>query len=174
MNEAYKRELRDLKQMMEKAESFAQRLPVFRDVILGGKMGGDENMLPFPSGIYPYSPEDYITEEVAVNRRLFTKERGIPNYGKGYTGYLCAIRVDPRVLYKSDNDYGLGEIADQSPVVFYDEGSYTFYASDYQIEGLLVYLHSWYDKAKISHKQDACKKELMELKARVKLLEEAL
>ena len=163
-NEKYKKELADLKYKMEKAERFAERLPMFSEKILQDKISGDSHWINFG--------EKYKDLYCAwgINRGLYEQgtNRTVTNYyGEPYKEYLFNIYINTLSQYDSHEKFGLNEIEENTLLFFYDKCNSTFYATDNQIEGVLNALCAWYEKAKIQIVEHNKQKEIEELKARL-------
>lgn len=171
MIQEYKDELKKLVIQMKAAERFANKLPIFKHVILNEKLyetkdwikfGERYKTMPFPWGI---------------NRGLYDQEinRNITNYDKpSYRGYLFCLYINTLYLYDRHEKYGIQDI--NAEYVFYDSCNTTFYATDDQIELLLEKLHEWYiyaltqvkitnAKEKVDKLQYELQKAMMEIKS---------
>jgi hypothetical protein len=144
MNEEYEKELSDLKYKMQKAESFAEKLPIFSNEILSRKLSSDASYIRF-SERYKAMPLTW-----GLNRGLFETgtKRTVTNYnGDSYKEYLFSIYINTLSMYDSHENFGLYEIKDKVPIFFLDGLNSTFYATDDQVEGLLDALLAWYERA---------------------------
>lgn len=83
------------------------------------------------------------------------------------------IYINTVSLYASHKKYGLEDIKNKTPVVFYDDLNSTFYCTDEQVGGLLEALNEWYlyaceesKKAEKEIRKQELLKELEELEAK--------
>lgn len=142
MREEYQRELEKLKDRMIKAEVFAKKVPIFKNLILDEKISGEEDYLRFDTH-YKSIPLGW-----GINRGLYKREstRKVTNYDKNdnYNGYLWVIYINTLTLYDNHNKFGLYKATEPLNLFFFDKINSTFYATDEQIEPLLETLNTWY------------------------------
>ena len=148
MRKEYQEELENLRNKMEKAELFAQKLPVFSEVILDHKITGEEEWVKF--GDY-YKK---IRLGWGINRGLYYAggRRYINNFPKDreYHLHLFNIYINCYDLFYCHEDFGLYDYLNNIKVFFADRCNSTFYIEDEHIEAFLEAVNTWY--------VDACKK----------------
>lgn len=163
MREKYIKQLEATKAMMEKAEAFAEKIPLFEEKIIDGKITGEEYWYSFG--------EKYKTMRLAwgIRRGFYSKNnrRYVTNYEGDTECYLFNIYINTLDLFDSHYSVGLNEIANKVPLFFYDGLNSTFYATDEQITDLLEAIHEWYLVAKEEVKklkaQEALEKAMKEV-----------
>lgn len=166
MLKIYEDELKQLKKQMEKAEIFANKIPLFSEKIIKEKYTGEEQHLSFG--------EKYKDIYLAwgINRVHFnsTTNYTITNYSGEYDKYLFSIYVNSYNLYDSAENFDLDKLNDKCSIFFYDKWNNKFYIEDEHIEEFLEKLNKWYldarNKAKNAIKQqkiERLKKELADL-----------
>ena len=135
-------ELEKLRSGMEKSAKFAERLPIFKDIIISKKLTGLEDW-------YSYG-ENYkgLSLSWGINRGFYSAERSrtITN-GPAHEGYLFCIYINSFSLFGNAADLGLKEAAKAMKLEYYDDVNTTFYANDRQIEAVLDALVLWYKAA---------------------------
>jgi len=164
MREEYKKELAELKVRMEKAEKFAEKLPIFTNRIIERKITGEEKGIDFGS-YYKNLP---LTG--GISRCFHNTTKNITNYSSTeiINKYLFHVYFNTFYLYDSHEKYGIEKLADKA--FFFDSLNTTFYVEDEDIESFLNAACLWYEEAKKKaqkHKQEIrvkqLKKELREL-----------
>lgn len=160
MRKEYEDELKMLKKRMEDAERFADKLPIFEEVIIRNKYDGKEERIRFG--------ECYKGMHFAwgINRGHFesNSSRTITNYRKEYYDeYLFNIYINTLALYDSHDDHGLADILNKVEVFYFDPLNTRFYATDEQIEPLLDELVEWYEKAKKLAKEERAESQKLKL-----------
>jgi len=168
MIEQYKKELKEIKISMKKAEAFAKRLPLFSKTILDEKLSGEESYMSFG--------DTYKNMYIAlhIQRGLYEHNslRNVTNYDNGhYKEYLFCIYINTFNIYNSHEEHGLGEVKDKVDLFFYDKLNTTFYVNDDNIEKLLDALCLWRDKALKKRKIDLKADKITDLKKQLKELE---
>jgi hypothetical protein len=145
MREEYKKEIEKLTIQLEKAEKFAQKLPIFERYIIENKVSGEEDSMSF--GIcYKEIPLNW-----GIYRLSFKEDSGrtVANYyGKELPCFLFSIYINIYDLFGHNNKFRVYDIAEKIPLFFYDVLNSTFYATDDQITNLLEELNAWYLLAK--------------------------
>ena len=134
MREEYIKELAELKERMEGAEAFGERLPIFEEAIIKNKYDGTEDWIRFDDH-YKGMPFPW-----GINRGRYKSDsrRTITNYRvEDYDTHLFNIYINPLALYDSHNKHGLRDILNKVDVFFFDTLNTTFYATDDQITPLL-------------------------------------
>ena len=165
-NKKYLNEIDTIIDKMIKAEKWAEKLPVFKDVILDSKISGKE---PYYSYGRAYK-SIYLSWGINRSKLSSGTNRPITNCTKEYDGYFWNIYINTISLYNANEDYGLSDINKNVNVYFYDKLNSTFYVTDEHIESLLEALNDWYIKALILNKEVNAKLELKKLEERLKEL----
>lgn len=146
MRKEYEDELLKIRDRMDAAENFAEKLPHFEELIIANKYDGTEEHINF-GGRYNGMPYPW---GISRGRYRDGTDRMLWNYEEtsNYDEYLFSLYINTLSLYDSHSKYGLAKIADDVDVFFYDDLNSTFYATDDQIMPLLDSLSEWYQKAK--------------------------
>jgi len=147
INKEIEKELKSIKEKLEKTYAFAERLPFFKEVILKKKLTGDERVINFGNhyeklylgwGINRYQ---YKTDSLTT----------ITNYNYEVDGSydlpLFNIYINTCSLFDTHEQFGLIEAVFGLDVFFFDQLNTKFYATDEQIIPLLEVLNDWYIKA---------------------------
>jgi hypothetical protein len=170
MRKEYIDELNLLKEKMIKAENFAEKIPVFSDVILENKYNSDETYIQFG--------KNYKKMYLAwgINRGHCNKNsmRTITNCKEEYDGYFFIVYINTLTLYDLHENFGLFESFDDVDIFFVDRINSTFYITDENIGNFLVALYEWYNRAISEARRYKCKQELLELEKKRQGLEEQL
>jgi hypothetical protein len=158
MNKIYKKELSDLKVKMEKAESFAEKLPVFSSMILEHKYTEDAVWLDFGKKY----KDIYLGW--GIKRGLFSSNtaRRISNMRDDHNGHYFSIYINSVSLFDVHENFGLYESVSDLDVFFTDRLNSTFYVTDENITPLLERLSDWYVKARVELKKYSIQKEVEE------------
>lgn len=170
MRQEYIDELTALKTKMEKAEAFAERLPVFAEHILEYKITGEEDWLKFGDR-YKKIPLNWgICRGLYLNgatRKIMNK------YTPFKDGHYFSIYINSCSLFDGHNLFDLYKSFDGVEIYHIDSMNSTFYLTDENIEPFLEKLNDWYIRAceqlkevKEKERIEKLEKELTELKAR--------
>lgn len=167
MIDQYKKELEELKLRMEKAEKFAERIPMFKDQIIDEKLTGEERCITFGH----YFKNMHLGW--GINRGFFKRgtDRYIPNNPEQHYGYFFYIYVNTCDLFDTSVKYGLEKIVDSCPVYFYDVLNSTFYIEDEHIDAFLNALYDWWERANKQASKDRKQEQIDELKKELNRLE---
>lgn len=144
MNDAYEKELSELKSKMKKAESYAKKLPTFKNIILERKIAADDRAVYLGSS-YKTMPLDW---EI---RRFYycSKSRAnMTNNSNEYQGYFFNIYINSLSMFNVHDNFDLFQSISKSNYFYYDKCNTTFYVSDDDIECFLEELLKWYKSAK--------------------------
>ena len=144
MNNAYKKELNELKSKMERAELFAKKLPFFKDIILERKITADDRSVSLGTR-YKSMPLNW---EI---RRFYycSKSRtNMTNNTNEYQGFFFNIYINSLSMFGVHENFDLYQSVSKSNYFYYDRCNTTFYVSDNDIECFLEELLAWYEKAK--------------------------
>lgn len=135
----YKKELADLKTKMLEAQEFAEKFPVWQDMILSRKLTRS-----FTGKITDKHKE--IRLDWGVNRWFYRERENITNYkGVLEPQYLWNIYINQINLFGNPyQDTCLCDIPKNVDLFFFDSLNNTFYATDDQIIPLLDALSEWY------------------------------
>ena len=167
MNKEYTKELAKLKKRMMKAESFAKKIPVFKELILQDKITGEEDWNKFG--------ERYkgLHLNWGINRGHYCSEtnRTVNNFNKEYDCFLWSIYINTLTLYGEHEKFDLNEIMNNLDLFHYDQMNTIIYATDDQIEPLLEALLKWYLNAKETVDEYKKQKEILKLKKDLARLE---
>ena len=148
MRKEYQEELENLRTKMEKAELFAQKLPVFSEVILDNKITGEEEWVNFGDRYKK------IYFGWGIKRGFYRNggARYVSNFPKDkeYNHHLFNIYINCYSLFYCHEDFGLYDYLNNVNVFFADKLNSTFYIEDEHIEAFLEAVNIWY--------VDACKK----------------
>ena len=166
MIEIYKKELKELKERMEKAEKFANKIPIFKNIIIERKLTGEEDYIDFGRRY----KDIYLAWGIKRCNYISRTNRTITNYDNdNYDVYVFDIYFNTLNLFGDGiyENFGLEKIKDKVKVFFYDEINSTYYVEDEHIEEFLEEANKWYLKAK--NKVDEYKKEqeIKELKEKL-------
>jgi len=129
---------------MEKAEQFAERLPIFKNIILFDKITWYSEHMSF----WKRYKDLYLSWWIDRSHYISWTNTTINNCKKKYDVYLYNIYVNSVSLYDSNEDYWLEELANIDGVYHYDSLNSTFYITDEWIERFLEALNEWYLKAR--------------------------
>ncbi len=129
---------------MEKAEQFAEKLPLFKDVILSRKMTWYSEYTKF----WERYKDIYLYWWINRSHYISWTHVTINNCKKKYDIYLYDIYVNTCSLYDAHEKYWLEELANIDGVYHYDSSNSTFYITDEWIERFLDALNDWYLKAR--------------------------
>jgi len=162
----YKQELKAIEREMIAAASFAEKLPIFADVIMRDKLNGTEEYRVYTTR-YKDIP---LVWGVIRSFHATCGSRTIINR------YLFSIHVNTISLYDLNDDFGLYEALKDVDIFFADTSKSTFYVTDENIESFLEALNSWYlvasKKAKKVYLQNELKRAQKDVEKYTKLLEE--
>lgn len=170
MRKEYVQELADLKTKMQKAEKFAEKLPIFADLILAGKITGEEDYLKLGSRY------KQIYLNWGITRGFYKKgtSREIMNYrGDDYHGYFFSIYINTCSLFDGHNNFGLYDMMKDADIFFIDYSNSTFYVTDENIESFLEALNTWYIQAAEENKKLRALERLEKAQKEVAKLKEA-
>ena len=170
MIEIYKKELKELKERMEKAEKFANKLPIFKNIIIDKKLTGEEDYINF-GGRYK---DIYLAWGIKRCNYISGTNRTISNYdNENYNVYVFSIYFNSLDLFGDGiyNYFGLEKIRDKVKVFFYDEINSTYYVEDEHIEEFLEEVNKWYLEAKKQVKKYRKEQEIKKLKEKLAELE---
>ena len=172
MRKEYQEELNKLKEKMEKAKILAERLPIFEEKIIKGKMAYDSEWLNFGDR-YKKIPLDW-----GINRGLYKDKtsREITNYeyeiGKPYEKFLFSIYVNQLSLFGENDRFEIYEALKDVKIFFIDKMNTHFYIEDEHIEHFLDTLNDWYLEQKAGLVEYRRKKKISELKKELSKLEQ--
>ncbi len=172
MRKEYLEELEALKTKMEKAEAFAEKLPVFAEHILSYKLSGDEDWSCFGKQ-YKKIPLHW-----GIKRGFYKSggNRYVNNYPKNtvYAQHFFCIYINTIDLFNEHNNFDLHQYIKNVDVFFADECNSTFYVTDEHIHAFLEAMNTWYcdallklEKHNLQQKEAKLKKELKEIQARL-------
>ena len=165
MLKIYEDELKELKNKMEKAEKFSNKIPIFKDEIIKNKYTGEEQHISFDKRY----KDIYLAGGINRNHYKSKSNCTVTNYIGEYDKYLFNIYINSLNLFGDGiyEDFDLEKIQYECKVFFYDALNKEYYVEDENIEEFLEKLNEWYISAK--SKVDNYKKE-----QRIKELEEQL
>lgn len=129
---------------MEKAEQFAEKLHLFKDVILSCKMTWYSEYTKF----WERYKDIYLSWGINRSHFISWTNVTIGNCKKEYDIYLYNIYVNSVSLYDAHEKYWLEELANIDWVYHYDSLNSKFYITDEWIEWFLEALNEWYLKAR--------------------------
>lgn len=156
----YAAELAALKERMEDAQEFAEKFPMFRDVIIREKLSQKWEYVKFG--------ERYksLTLRWGINRGRFdsTTGRHVTNYAKPHNLFLFSLYFNSCDLFDSDEEFGLEELAKIDGVFFFDNLNSTFYVTDEAIGRFLDAANEWYLSVIEKMKEDKKRKRIEEAK----------
>ena len=164
MRQDYRNKLRDMRIRMEKADSFANRCPVFAEYILENILTGEENWHRF------YAKDSALLAGICRGHYV----SGVMNCSKKHDVYLFEIYVNSLTEYSSMKEYGLCDIPETVPVFFYDKINSTFYCTDEQIDTLLEALNTWKINAVHQSKKDRSGADIKETEKEIAKLQDKL
>lgn len=170
MIEIYKKELKELKERMEKAEKFANKIPIFKNIIIERKLTGEEGHIDF--GIR--YKDIYLAWGIKRCNYASGTNRIISNYdNENYNVYVFSIYFNSLNLFGDGiyNDFGLEKIREKVKVFFYDELNHTYYVEDEHIEEFLEEVNKWYLEAKKQVTKYRNEQEIKKLKEKLAELE---
>lgn len=170
MIEIYKKELKELKERMEKAEKFANKIPVFKNIIIERKLTGEEDYIDFGSRY----KDIYLAWGIKRCNYISGTNRTISNYdNENYNVYVFSIYFNSLDLFGDGiyNNFGLEKIRDKVKVFFYDEINSTYYVEDEHIEEFLEEVNKWYLEAKKQVIKYRKEQEIKKLKEKLAELE---
>jgi hypothetical protein len=170
MNEIYKKELNELRAKMQKAEVFADKLPMFSSMILEHKYTADAVWLDFGKRY----KDIYLGW--GIKRGLYTSgtNRCVTNLRDDHNGYYFSIYINSISLFDVHHNFGLYEAVSDLDVFFIDRLNSTFYVTDENIGQLLDCLSSWYVKARVELKKYNIQKEVEETEKKLERLKAEL
>lgn len=161
-NKEYMDELAELKTRMIKAETFAEKIPLFADEILKGKLSGEEMWVR----ITDRYKDIYFAW--GLNRGHFKRgvSGDITNHPtKDYDGYFFSVYINTLTLYDLHESFSLYDAFEGVEIFFIDHLNSRFYIEDEHIELFLEALNAWYLKARVSAKKLNAKKKLEKAQA---------
>ena len=168
MREEYKKELKDLKTKMEKAEKFAEKVPLFVERILEYKFSGEE------------SNQEYLSryKQIYFHWSLYrtfytTQSEGCKptNYkGKDFSHHLFHVYINTLTLYNVNEEFGLYDALKEIDIFYTDHLNTTFYIDDENIEPFLEALNIWYLNACEESKKACAKKSLEDAEKEIEKL----
>ena len=170
MIEIYKKELKELKERMEKAEKFANKIPVFKNIIIERKLTGEEDYIDFGSRY----KDICLAWGIKRCNYISGTNRTISNYdNENYNVYVFSIYFNSLDLFGDGiyNYFGLEKIRDKVKVFFYDEINSTYYVEDEHIEEFLEEVNKWYLEAKKQVTKYRNEQEIKKLKEKLAELE---
>lgn len=170
MIEIYKKELEELKEKMEKAEKFANKIPIFKDIIIEKKLTGEEGVIDFGNRY----KDIYLAWGIKRLNYISGTNRTITNYDNDdYNVYVFSIYFNSLNLFGNDiyDDFGLEKIKEKVKVFFYDEINSTYYVEDEHIEEFLEEVNKWYLEAKKQVNKYRNEQEIKELREKLAELE---
>lgn len=170
MIEIYKKELKELKERMEKAEKFANKIPIFKDIIIERKLTGKEDYIDFGSRY----KDIYLAWGIKRCNYISGTNRTISNYdNENYNVYVFSIYFNSLDLFGDGiyNCFGLEKIRDKVKVFFYDEINSTYYVEDEHIEEFLEEVNKWYLEAKKQVNKYRNEQEIKKLREKLAELE---
>lgn len=169
MRKEYEDELETLRIKMQKAEKFAEALPIFAERILEYKFTGDEDWLDF-GNCYKKIPLGW-----GIKRGYYRNgsSRYLLNYPKDaeYNLPLFNIYVNSYSLFDCNENFNLYESFKDVEIFFIDYMNSTFYITDENIFPFLEALNAWYNVAKDELLKLNKEKEIADLKKRLEKLE---
>lgn len=167
MRDEYKKELRELEERMEKAEKWAEKMPIFADVILRKKLSGERS-----------SSSDYGQKYKSlylgwnINRYFYEDAKNMTNCKKEMKPtFLWRIYINTLSVYNDHEKFGLEDVGAKD-WFFYDELNTTFYVTDDQIEDLLESLNDWYLSARVKLEKMRKDERVKEIEAELQKLKE--
>ncbi len=170
MIEIYKKELKELKERMEKAEKFANKIPVFKNIIIERKLTGEEDYIDFGSRY----KDIHLSWGIKRCNYISGTNRTIANYDNDdYNVYLFDIYFNTLDLFGDGiyKKFDLEKIRDKVKVFFYDEINSTYYIEDEHIEEFLEEANKWYLEAKKQVIKYRKEQEIKKLKEKLAELE---
>ncbi|HIS62351.1 MAG TPA: hypothetical protein IAC14_08940 [Candidatus Scybalomonas excrementigallinarum] len=170
MIEIYKKELKELKERMEKAEKFANKIPIFKNIIIERKLTGEEGYIDFGSRY----KDIYLAWGIKRCNYASGTNRTITNYDNDdYNVYVFSIYFNSLDLFGDGiyNNFGLEKIKDKVKVFFYDGINSTYYVEDEHIEKFLEEVNKWYLEAKKQVTKYRNEQEIKKLKEKLAELE---
>lgn len=176
MLKIYEDELKELKEKMEKAEKFAEKIPLFKDEILKNKYTGYEDNINFGSSYGSSYRDIYLSWGIKRLHYVWNSDRIISNYDKNdkYDKYLFDIYINQHNLFGNSYDElheSLEKIQNKCTVFFYDEWNSEFYIEDEHIEEFLDTLNEWYLESNSKVKEYEKQKRINKLKEQLAELE---
>lgn len=144
LNDDYKKELKEIEDKMIASERFAEKLPVFAEIIRKHKFNGTEEWAKYGSKY----KDIYLAWDINRGFYATSNRRTITNYTGVYSGYLFNIYVNSYALFGLHNNFGLYEALKDVDIFFADTMNSTFYITDENIESFLEALNTWYLKAR--------------------------
>lgn len=170
MIEIYKKELKELKERMEKAEKFANKIPIFKNIIIERKLTGEEGYIDFGNRY----KDIYLAWGIKRCNYISGANSTIINYDNDdYNVYVFNIYFNSANLFGSGiyEYFGLEKIKEKVKVFFYDELNHTYYVEDEHIEEFLEEVNKWYLEAKKQVNKYRNEQEIIKLKERISELE---
>lgn len=170
MRKEYKDELKELTDKMNKAEKFAEKVPMFSEQILENKYTGEEVWLKY---INHYKK---VRTYNGIARGYFktNTSRCMTNNREFHEGYFWTVYINTLCEYNSHANYGLEDICRNTSVYYYDNLNSKFYCTDEEIEGLLEALNAWVIKAKKQAKNDSISDDIREAEEELRLAQEKI
>lgn len=170
MIEIYKKELKELKERMEKAEKFANKIPIFKDIIIERKLTGEEGFIDFGNRY----KDIYLAWGIERCNYISGTNRTITNYDNDdYNVYVFSIYFNSLDLFGSGiyENFGLEKIKEKVKVFFYDEVNSTYYVEDKHIEQFLEEVNKWYLETKKQVNKYRNEQEIKKLREKLAELE---
>lgn len=170
MIEIYKKELKELKERMEKAEKFANKIPIFKDIIIERKLTGEEGFIDFGNRY----KDIYLAWGIERCNYISGTNRTITNYDNDdYNVYVFSIYFNSLDLFGSGiyENFGLEKIKEKVKVFFYDEVNSTYYVEDEHIEQFLEEVNKWYLETKKQVNKYRNEQEIKKLREKLAELE---
>lgn len=170
MIEIYKKELKELKERMEKAEKFANKIPIFKDIIIERKLTGEEGYIDFGNRY----KDIYLAWGIERCNYISGTNRTITNYDNDdYNVYVFSIYFNSLDLFGSGiyENFGLEKIKEKVKVFFYDEVNSTYYVEDEHIEQFLEEVNKWYLETKKQVNKYRNEQEIKKLREKLAELE---
>lgn len=165
MRQEYLDELKALEEKMQKAEKFAEKLPVFSEQILRQKLTGGEDWMKY-SERYKKIPLIW-----GINRGFYRHDsnRYVMNYPKDkeYSLHLFNVYINSVSLFNTHQEFGLYQYLKDVDIFFADEMNTTFYVTDENIEAFLEALNTWYGDATEKLKKHRLQEQEAELKKKL-------
>lgn len=165
MRKEYEDELKKLKLRMLKAESFAERVPLFKDKILSEKITGEEDWFLFCNSYKNLNTHNGIKRGHFVSGT----SRSMTNFHDEHDCYCWTIYINTLGEYGSHAKYGLKDIFKDVSVFYFDGLNSTFYCTDAEIENLLEALNEWVIKARESAQNDRIDSDIREAETELKI-----
>ena len=162
----YEDEIERTKEIMLKAQTFAEKLPVFSKQIIEGKITGESYWIDFGKSYKKL----YLGWGIKRGYYKNGGDRQITNCRARYDGFYFSIYVNCYSLFDVHQDFGLVEATKKLDVFFFDYMNSTFYVTDENIEPLLETLNEWCIQAFEQLKQYRKKLEIENLEKQLSML----